>query len=256
MVLFVKISTWCCYIKVDKLINGVNKLGIQVTQTQLALFEKYYSELIDWNRKVNLTSILAYDNVQIKHFLDSLTILPLIERTHIKIIDVGSGAGFPGIPIKIVYPELSLTLLDSIGKKTAFLKHLCSVLHLQDTHIVSGRAEEVALKKDYREQFDVVVTRALARLSTAVELTIPFCILGGICIYQKKGEILSEINEAMYAISTLGGQIREIKSISLSELDDNRVLIIIEKVKSTPLNYPRRSGVPSHKPLDYPISKN
>ncbi|MCX6012759.1 MAG: 16S rRNA (guanine(527)-N(7))-methyltransferase RsmG [Chloroflexi bacterium] len=239
----------------EELIKGTNKLGIHLTENQLDLFEKYYHELVDWSRKINLTSILSYKEVQIKHFLDSLTIIPLIEKKYNKIIDIGSGAGFPGIPLKIVIPEVSLTLLDSVGKKTNFLNHLSSILQLDNFNVITARSEETAQKEEYREQFDVVISRALASLPTAVELTVPFCKPGGICIYQKKGNIQNEIKESIYAISILGGQIKELKNVSLSELSDNRILIVVEKVDTTPLKYPRRTGVPTHRPLTAPIPK-
>ena len=237
----------------EKLIAGAIKLGLHLTSSQLEQFNIYYQELVDWNRRVNLTAITGYEEVQIKHFLDSLTValafkLPLANAS-LSLIDVGTGAGIPGIPLKILFPDIGLVLLDSVAKKAVFLHHIKHKLGLGNVEIVVGRAEEIAHETEYREKFDVVLSRAVASLATLVELTLPFCAVGGSFIAQKKGAIDLEIGRAARAISLLGGNLREVKRVSLEEFADERQLIIIDKVSPTPQLYPRRVGVPSKRPL-------
>ena len=208
---------------------------------------------MDWNQRINLTSITDYEEVQIKHFCDSLTVTLGLKSTvlsnHPHVLDVGSGAGFPGIPLKILLPGIRLVLLESTAKKTVFLRHLKEKLGLDDVEIVTGRAEEAAHLEKYRENFDIVLSRAVAPLSALVELTLPFCTIGGRFIAQKKGEIDSEASQATKAIGAMGGSLREIKRIELEEFADERYLIIIDKVSSTPTQYPRRPGMPAKKPI-------
>lgn len=237
----------------EKLRTGAKRLGLELTPRQLEQFQTYYQELIDWNKRMNLTRITNYDEVQIKHFLDSLTVSLAwqqpIASIKFQIIDVGTGAGIPGIPLKIVFPEIKLTLLDSTVKKTVFLHHITEKLGINDIEIVIGRAEEVAHQTQYRERFDIVLSRAVAPLPTLAELTLPFCVIGGSFIAQKKGVIDPEISQAIGAIKRLGGNLREIKSIDLPEFTDPRWLLVIDKISATPQLYPRRPGVPSKKPL-------
>jgi 16S rRNA (guanine527-N7)-methyltransferase len=208
---------------------------------------------VDWNKRVNLTAITGYEEVQVKHFLDSLTLVlawqPLITRVDFRLIDVGTGAGMPGIPLKIVFPDIRLVLLDSVAKKAAFLHHLKQKLGLDNVEIVVGRAEEIAHQAKHRENFDIVLSRGVAPLVTLVELTLPFCIIGGSLIAQKKGAIDQEISQANRAISLLGGRLREVKRVNLEEFTDERQLVIIDKVSPTPQLYPRRPGIPSKRPL-------
>jgi len=237
----------------EKLNYGAIKLGLQLSSRQLEQFDIYYQELLDWNRRLNLTAITGYESVQIKHFLDSLTVILAwqqpISNMASRLIDVGSGAGLPGIPLKILWPEVRLTLLDSTAKKAAFLHNLKQKLGLDDVEIVVGRAEEVAHDPHYREKFDVVLSRAVAPLPTLVELTLPFGAIGGRFIAQKKGFIDSEISRAGEAISLLGGNLREVKRVNLEEFTDERWLVLIDKVSPTSGQYPRRPGIPSKRPL-------
>jgi 16S rRNA (guanine527-N7)-methyltransferase len=236
-----------------KLEYGARKLGLQLNPRQLEQFYIYYQELVDWNKRVNLTRITGCEEVQIKHFLDSLTVSlawpPPKTSTYLHLIDVGSGAGMPGIPLKIMFPNIRLVLLEATSKKAAFLCHLNNKLGLDNVEVVIGRAEDVAHQPNYRENFEVVLSRGVAPLATLVELTLPFCIVGGSLIAQKKGNIEPEISQASQAISLLGGKLQEVKQINLEELADERQLIIIDKISPTPKLYPRHPGIPAKRPL-------
>ena len=235
-----------------KLEFGAKKLGIELTPQQCEQFQVYYQELIDWNRRINLTAITDYDEVQVKHFLDSLTVILALKRPlskRIRLIDVGTGAGIPGIPLKILLPDIRLVLLDATKKKAKFLEYITERLDLKDVEIVVGRAEEIAHRSEYREQFDLVLSRAVAGLPTLVELTLPFCAVGGRFIAQKKGNIEAEVQSAQQAISLLGGKLTDVKRIDLPEFDDRRWLVVIDKVEETPPQYPRRPGIPVKRPL-------
>ena len=238
---------------VEKLNSGAQKLGLHLSLSQLEQFNIYYQELIDWNRRMNLTAITGYEEVQVKHFLDSLTVTlawqPLITNADFRLIDVGTGAGIPGIPFKIVLPNIKLVLLEATAKKAAFLHHITRKLELNNVEIVVGRAEEVAHLTKYRERFDIVLSRGVAPLPTLVELTLPFCTIGGSFIAQKKGAIDPEISQAARAISLLGGNLKEVRRVDLEEFTDERRLVIINKVSPTPEQYPRRPGIPAKKPL-------
>ncbi len=237
----------------EKLNVGAKKLGLHLTPQQLEQFHIYYKELIDWNQRMNLTAITGYEEVQIKHFLDSLTVLLALKQPmgsgSFQLIDVGTGAGIPGIPLKILLPDIKLVLLDATAKKAAFLYHIKQKLELDGVEIVVGRAEDVAHKAQYREKFELVLSRAVARLPTLVELTLPFCAVGGSFVAQKKGLIDPELSQAVRAISLLGGNFREMKRVDLEEFTDERWLITIDKVLPTPQQYPRRPGIPAKRPL-------
>jgi 16S rRNA (guanine527-N7)-methyltransferase len=237
----------------DKLISGAEKLGLHLSPAQVNRFETYYRTLIDWNSRVNLTAITRYEEVQVKHFLDSLTVVLSmgsdISVKNLKVIDVGTGAGLPGIPLKIVFPEIDLNLLEATAKKSKFLEQLVSQLGLKDVVIVNGRAEEIAHQLQFREQFDVVLSRAVASLPALVELALSFCKIGGYFVTQKKGDIAEEMAQAQKVITVMGGRLRKIMPVEMKEFDDKRCLVIIDKVESTPPRYPRRPGIPEKRPI-------
>ena len=233
--------------------SGTKKLGLSLGHEQLEQFDIYYQELLEWNRRMNLTSITDYEEVQVKLFLDSLTVTlafkQIIIDKSVRIIDVGTGAGMPGLPLKIMFPDVGLTLLDATAKKATFLHHIKDKLGLENVEIVVGRAEEVVHLEAYRESFNITLSRAVAPLVTLVELTLPFCAIGSSLIAQKKGEVEPEVSRADKAISLLGGTLREITRIELEEFTDDHYLVIIDKISPTPEKYPRRSGIPAKRPL-------
>jgi 16S rRNA (guanine527-N7)-methyltransferase len=233
--------------------SGARSLGIDLTGRQIEQFETYYRELIAWNARMNLTAITDYQEVQTGHFLDSLTIITALspeERTRpLSIIDIGTGAGLPGLPLKIILPHARLVLLEATAKKCQFLRHLTDKLGLPDTEIVNARAEDAARDPSYREKFDLVLARAVASLPVLLELALPFCAGGGLFIAQKKGDVERETGRSQKAIDILGGRLQEIKPVRLKGLDDNRVLVVIEKVSPSPPGYPRRPGIPAKKPI-------
>jgi len=237
----------------ENLQAGANQLGLQMTPEQLDKFQVFYHELIDWNQRMNLTRITDYADVQVKHFLDSLIVTrawpPSLNRTRPSVIDVGTGAGIPGLPVKIMWPEIKLVLLDATAKKTHFLRQLIPKLQLDDVEIVLGRAETVAHQLEYRERFDLVLSRAVAPLPTLVELTLPLATIGGLVIALKKRATDLEINQAGRGISLLGGILQAVKPIDLEQFTDTRQLIVIDKVAPTPPRYPRRPGIPAKRPL-------
>ena len=230
---------------------GARKLGLHLSPLQLEQFDTYYQELMDWNQRVNLTAITDYDEVQIKHFLDSLTVTLFLnaQAGGLRVIDVGTGAGLPGVPLKIIHPDIKLTLLEATAKKADFLQHLKRQPGLGDVEVVVGRAEDIAHKDGYCEKFDLVLSRAVASLPALVELTLPFCRIGGSVVAQKKGGIEEEISQATGAIELLGGRLGEIKKLEMEEFPAERWLIVIDKASPTPEKYPRRPGMPEKRPL-------
>jgi 16S rRNA (guanine527-N7)-methyltransferase len=239
----------------QRLFDGASALGLRLTTAQQAAFQIYYEELVAWNEKFNLTAITEYEQVQIRHFLDSLSCLVAEETRHAlqrpaaRYIDVGAGAGLPGIPLKLVCPKSHLTLLEATGKKVAFLQHVVDRLGLRDVKALKARAEELGHDPDHREQYDLALARAVAELPVVVEYTLPFCKLGGFVVAQKGESGAAEAWAAQRAIPLLGGELRRVVPIELAGLPEDRSLIIIEKVGPTPAGYPRRPGIPSKRPL-------
>jgi len=233
--------------------SGAGRLGQQLSPEQLLQFGTYYHELIDWNKRINLTTITGYEEVQVNHFLDALTVAlvwqPSTGSTAPRILDVGTGGGVPGVPLKITFPQIRLVLLEATAKKAAFLHHLKEQLQLEDVEIIVGRAEAIAHNTQYREGFDMVLSRGVAPLPTLAELTLPFCAVGGKVVVHKKGDIEEEINLASQAINTCGGKLREVRAVDLPEFPDKRQLVVIDKISATPEQYPRRPGMPKKRPI-------
>ena len=225
-------------------------LGIRLTDVQKRQFDRYYELLIEWNRVMNLTGITEYDEVNLKHFTDSLTIVRIKDMETVStLIDVGTGAGFPGIPIKIAFPYIKVTLLDSLNKRIKFLNQVVEELDLEDVVTLHGRAEDYAKKEEYREQFDLCASRAVANLSTLSEYCLPFIKKGGCFVSYKSADSDEEIQQSEKALDILGGKIEKVDKFVLPGSDMGRALVMIEKVKNTPRKYPRKAGVPSKEPL-------
>lgn len=228
--------------------NSMNSIGIELTDAQLNAFETYYDMLIDRNKVMNLTAITEFDEVMDKHFLDSVYLFRSIElKADYKLIDIGTGAGFPGIPLKIVFPELKITLLDSLNKRVGFLNDVIDELNLNDIEAIHGRAEDIAKDKAYRASYDIAVSRAVANLSTLSEYCLPFVKIGGKFVSYKSGDCADEVDNAKAAIHLLGGKINKIDEFSYS--NNSRSFIVIDKVMNTSNKYPRKAGLPSKKPL-------
>lgn len=229
--------------------QGAEELEINLTDSQTRLFFVYLDTLKIYNQQVHLTGIKTAKEIIVKHFLDSLTCSFGFNAINgMKIIDIGTGAGFPGVPLKICYPEITLTLLDSNEKQGDFLYHLKNQLGIE-FEILTGRAEDFGEKEEYRERYDVILARAVAKLNTLVECALPFLKIGGVFIAQKGVDVHDELLRAQKAIEILGGRLREQKRILLPIVYEERNLVIIEKLKPSPLEYPRRAGVPQRKPL-------
>ncbi len=232
----------------DELKNKAEKLQIALNSEQLEQFYKYMQLLLEWNEKMNLTAITEPNDIILKHFIDSLTILNYIDNGK-NVLDIGTGAGFPGIPLKIVKTDAEFTLLDSLNKRITFLNTVINNLNLEKITAVHGRAEEFVNQKNTREYYDFVVSRAVARLNVLLEYMLPFTKVGGRCICMKAFDIEEEINEAKSALQILGGEIEKIDEILLPESDIKRKIVIIKKVKNTPTKYPRKAGTPAKEPI-------
>ena len=225
-------------------------LGVSLTERQFTQFDQFYELLIEWNKVMNLTGITEYEEVNEKHFIDSLSIVKVVDINKINtVIDVGTGAGFPGIPMKIAFPHLKITLLDSLNKRIKFLNTVIEELGLKDIHTIHGRAEDYARQSEYREQYDLCVSRAVANLSTLSEYCIPYVRISGMFVPYKSGEIDEEVKAAQTAIKVLGGTQKEVVKFQLPGSDIGRSFVKIEKIKATGKKFPRKSGMPSKEPI-------
>lgn len=234
------------------LYQHAREFGIDLTPTQQEQFEKYFRLLVEWNEKFNLTAITEYTQVQLKHFLDSLSAAPILQKAGVMnkaLMDVGAGAGFPGMPLAIAFPDLRVTLLEATGKKVRFLDQLARELGLENVTSVHARAEEYAHDPRERAHFDFAVARALAPMRTLVEYTLPFVRVGGVLVAYKAVDAEAEAESAKHALKLLGGRTREIVPVKLADLEDVRHLIVIDKLSPTPKTYPRAGGLPKSNPL-------
>ena len=236
----------------DLLAIGVAELGLNLSPEQFSQFDIYYRELADWNQRVNLTSITERAAVQVKHFLDSLTVslaYPQGMPPKLRIVDIGAGAGFPGLPLKLAYPNTHLLMVESVGKKARFLEHLVELLSLSDVEVMTGRAEDLAHKPELRENFDLALGRGVAKLPVLMEYTLPFCAVDGCLVVLNHRSVEGEFAGAANALGILGGRMGEIHPVEISGLTDDRVVLVVDKVKATPERYPRNPGTPAKRPL-------
>ncbi len=232
----------------DTFIEEANKINISFTERQLEQFRIYYEMLVEKNKVMNLTGITEWEEVLEKHFLDSISLIRAVNLSqNIFVLDIGTGAGFPGIPLKIAFPNLQITLADSLNKRVLFLQEVIDTLKLEGIEAIHGRAEDLARDKKYREQYDLVVSRAVANLSTLSEYCLPFVKIGGQFISYKSGEIEEEVSSSKSAVFLLGGKIKNTVKFELGE--SGRSFVLIDKTKGTPKTYPRKAGTPSKKPL-------
>ena len=223
-------------------------LNIEINNKQIEKFYQYMNLLLEWNQKINLTAIIDYKDIILKHFVDSLTIEKYIERNSY-LVDIGTGAGFPGIPLKIVREDIKIVLVDSLNKRVQFLNEVIKKLELQNIEAIHARVEEFGKNKRYRESFDIATSRAVANMSTLSEYMIPLIKVNGKCICMKGKEIEKELEDAKNAIKILGGKVLERKEFQLIDDDINRNIIVIAKEKSTSSKYPRKPGIPAKEPL-------
>jgi 16S rRNA (guanine527-N7)-methyltransferase len=237
--------------RVEQFQQMLEEKGITLSSTQLQQYEQYYETLVEWNEKMNLTAITEKGDVYLKHFFDSITAGFYYDFTKpLTLCDVGAGAGFPSIPIKIAFPNIHVTIVDSLNKRITFLEHLASVLKLENVRFVHDRAETFGQNKVFREQFDVVTARAVARLSVLSELCLPLVKKGGVFIAMKAASAEDEVKASTKAIVTLGGKIIQKENFLLPMENSERNIILIQKEKNTPKQYPRKPGTPNKTPIE------
>lgn len=225
-------------------------IGIELNSGQLEKFDKYYELLIEWNKVMNLTGITEYEEVIEKHFVDSLALVKVCDLNDIHtLIDVGTGAGFPGIPLKIAFPHIRVTLLDSLNKRIKFLNHVINELELKDVCTIHGRAEDYARQEEYRESYDLGVSRAVANLATLSEYCLPYVRTGGSFISYKSGDIDEEMKDSGKAVQVLSGRVEDVVKFQLPGTDIHRSFVKINKVKKCSMKYPRKAGLPGKEPI-------
>ena len=230
--------------------QGCEQLQIELDQNQEKQFLDFYEYLVEKNKVMNLTGITEFQEVIVKHFLDSMACVKAVDMSRVKtMMDIGTGAGFPGVPLKIVFPHLDACLLDSLKKRVNFLEETFQLLHFDNIKAIHGRAEEFAKNKEYRERYDLCVSRAVSNLATLSEYCLPYVKCGGYFVSYKSGKVQEEVEQAEKAIKILGGKIKDTVYFQLPGSDIERSLVVIEKVKSTPGRYPRKAGTPLKEPL-------
>jgi 16S rRNA (guanine527-N7)-methyltransferase len=235
----------------EKLVQATREmLGIQLSGNQLANLNAYESELLSWNRRFNLTAVREPVSIRIKHFLDSFTcIIAMRESPPSRLVDIGTGAGFPGIPLKILMPQCNVSLVESVAKKADFCRHIVDHLQLEGIEIFNARAEELGHDSRHRQQYDWAVARAVARLPVLMEYLLPLVRIGGRALAQKGEDALAEAHSAEHAIHLLGGRLKQLITVNLPGVADERSLIVVDKIAATPDRYPRRTGVASKNPI-------
>ena len=229
--------------------QSLQTLDPLVSEEQLQLFLRYRQELIEWNGRFNLTAITDPDEILFKHFLDSASILGAYDKPQARVLDIGAGAGFPGLPLKILRPQWRVVLLEATGKKVTFLRHIIEMLELSEIDAVQGRAEDLAHQQEYRASFDLVTARAVASLPTLLEYAAPFCRVGGQIILPKKGDVMEELAQGKLAARQLGAVLRSDNAVRLPGLEDGRRLFVWEQVKKCPEMFPRSGSAMAKKPL-------
>ena len=233
--------------------KGLEELGIELSEKQIDQFIKYYEMLVEKNKVMNLTAITEFNEVIVKHFIDSLALVKVVDKDDlsngISIIDIGTGAGFPGIPLKIAFPNINITLLDSLNKRINFLKEVSDELGFEGIDFIHGRSEDFGRNPQFREKFDICVSRAVANLATLSEFCVPFVKVGGSFISYKAGDCGEEVKESMKAVEKMGGKIINQLEYMVPTSDLNRVLLFIEKEKATPKSFPRKAGTPAKEPI-------
>ncbi|MFG6497662.1 16S rRNA (guanine(527)-N(7))-methyltransferase RsmG [Fictibacillus sp. UD] len=230
--------------------SSLKEKGVQLSDKQLSQFERYYELLVEWNEKMNLTAITEKEEVYLKHFYDSVTAgFHFNFNQNITVCDVGAGAGFPAIPLKIVYPEIQLTVVDSLNKRIGFLQHVVDELGLEHVSLHHDRAETFAQRPEFRQKFDLVMARAVARLSVLSELCLPLVKIGGHFLGMKGANLPEEVKDGEKAVNLLGGKIKDVHSFLLPIEESERNIVIIEKVKDTPKKFPRKPGTPNKSPI-------
>jgi len=233
----------------DQFEQGLRLLDPRISVQQLEQFMLYRRELLEWNSRFNLTAITDPGDILIKHFLDSLSLLTIYPREQARVLDIGAGAGFPGLPLKIVRPCWHVVLLEATGKKVMFLRHMIEVLQLQDIEALQGRAEDMAHQPVYRGAFDMVTARAVAALPVLLEYAAPFCRVGGALIFPKKGDLDEEVARGKQAAAHLGALLQDDRAVTLPGLDDGRRLLLWKQVKPCPARFPRSGSLMAKKPL-------
>lgn len=235
----------------DSLIQDAKTLfNVHLTARQVMALINYEKELLEWNQKFNLTAIRDAESIRVKHFLDSYScVLAWKANPPLRLIDVGTGAGFPGIPLKIIYPTMHVTLVESVGKKAMFCQHIVSKLGLEDIEVIKTRAEDIGQNKKHRESYDCAVARAVAGMNILSEYLLPLVKVGGTVLAQKGETAHAEAQSAEKAIKLLGGKLKQIIPVELPNVADERFLVLIDKVHATPDSYPRKAGIPAKTPL-------
>ncbi len=236
--------------------RGAAALGVKLNPAQVEQFRLYCDELLAWNERTNLTAITDTEAIFVRHFLDSLSVLPIMTKllardgaSATRLIDVGTGAGFPGLPLRIARPDFEVTLVDSVGKKSAFCSHMRDLLGLDGVTVVTGRAEDVGQQPAHREQYDVAISRAVAALPVLAEYLLPLCRLGGIAVAMKGRDVAGEVAQSQQALRLLGGAVHDVAPVTVPGLDARRTVIVMEKQHPTPPRYPRKAGVAARRPL-------